>query len=57
MAVMKPDTFDAENKGVSNQLSLIETAIGPFVYCSTEDTGKTFSINDSETGFMFYLHS
>lgn len=53
MAVMKPDTFDVENKRVPNQLGLIKRAIGggaanvfllrrPF-----EASG--FSVNDSET--------
>lgn len=31
MAVMKPDTFDVENKGLQNQASLILNATGLFV--------------------------
>lgn len=52
MAVMKPDTFDVENKRVSNQLGLIKRAIGrgEMCFCCADDSGQVaFSINNSET--------
>lgn len=52
MAVMKPDTFDVENKRVSNQLGLIKRAIGglEMCFCCAEDSRQVaFWVNDSET--------
>lgn len=54
MAVMKPDTFDVENKGVSNRLGLIKRlAVGWKICCCY--TGKKLSMNGSEA--VFYLQS
>lgn len=52
MAVTKPDTFDVENKRVSNQLGLIKRAIGggEMCFCCADDSRQVaFSVNDSET--------
>lgn len=55
MVVMKPDTFDVENKEVSSQLCLIKNAIERTSCCFySHNTDNSRSINDSDSKLGFY---